>query len=47
VDLRGSRCEGRCSHGPNIRIEHQVISHMDKGDLLEVLEDQLIKSKGE
>jgi hypothetical protein len=24
-----------------------VISHMDKGDLLEVLEDQLTKSKGE
>ena len=38
VDLCGSRCEGRCSEGPIIRIGETVHTHMEEGVFRDILE---------
>lgn len=42
VDLRGSRCEGKCDHGPILKIDDQVFSHTDKADILKILNEHLL-----
>ncbi|MGE4546056.1 MAG: (2Fe-2S) ferredoxin domain-containing protein [Pedobacter sp.] len=41
VDLRGSRCEGKCDHGPILKIDDQVFSHTNKADILKILQENL------
>jgi NADH:ubiquinone oxidoreductase subunit E len=41
IDLRGSRCEGKCDHGPILKIDDKVFSHTNKADILEILKDNL------
>ncbi len=38
VALRGSRCEGRCQHGPNLRVGEVFLEDVRPTALLEMLE---------
>lgn len=37
--LSGSRCEGRCSAGPNIQIDGTLHHHVDSGSLMDMLHE--------
>lgn len=37
VNLSGSRCEGLCMHGPNIRIDGELIADLNDETLLAAL----------
>ncbi len=37
VDFRGSRCEGRCSAGPNLEIDGVLYSQVDSETLIALL----------
>lgn len=41
VELSGSRCEGECCKGPNIRIDGILYQEVDKGSLLDLLHKHL------
>ena len=41
INLVGSRCEGQCRQGPNIRIAGQTYHGVDAGSVLELLERHL------
>jgi NADH:ubiquinone oxidoreductase subunit E len=41
VALKGSRCEGRCQHGPNLRVGEAFIEEVRAETLLEKLEKAL------
>jgi len=41
VRLRGSRCEGRCQHGPNLRVGDAFLPELDSAGLLAELERRL------
>jgi NADH:ubiquinone oxidoreductase subunit E len=41
VRLRGSRCEGRCQHGPNLKVDAEFLPEVRPGTLLEELERRL------
>lgn len=41
VDLRGSRCEGRCDQGPVFKIDDKIFSHANQGDILDILKENL------
>lgn len=45
VDLRGSRCEGRCDRGPIFKIDDKIFSHANQADILEILKEHLIKEE--
>lgn len=38
VQLRGSRCEEMCEHGPNVWIGNVLYQRVDKGVLIDALE---------
>lgn len=38
VLLRGSRCEGLCSCGPNLRVGDELVQELDEARLLAILE---------
>ncbi|MGE5412101.1 MAG: (2Fe-2S) ferredoxin domain-containing protein [Clostridiales bacterium] len=37
VELSGSRCEGKCSNGPNILVNGVIQNHVETGSLLDLL----------
>ena len=39
IDLRGSRCGGKCSEGPNLILNGVSYSHMEPEKLLELLKE--------
>lgn len=39
VDLVGSRCEENCRSAPNLRINGTLYPHMDRGTLIDLLEE--------
>lgn len=41
VRLRGSRCEGMCQHGPNLKVDGELIHGVAPGTLEAVLEAAL------
>ncbi len=41
VKLVGSRCEGRCGKGPNIRFNNELYHDMDAGSAVDLLKDYL------
>ena len=41
VRLRGSRCEGRCQHGPNLRVDEEFLPALEPDELLRELERRL------
>lgn len=41
VRLRGSRCEGMCQHGPNLKVDGELIRGVAPGTLEAVLEAAL------
>jgi NADH:ubiquinone oxidoreductase subunit E len=41
VLLKGSRCEGKCQCGPNLRIGDELVHGVDLDALLDVLERKL------
>jgi len=43
IELTGSRCENRCSCGPNIEIDGQLYNRLDNGSLIELI-NKLIAS---
>jgi NADH:ubiquinone oxidoreductase subunit E len=47
VDLRGSRCEGRCDHGPILKIDDKVFAHMNRDDIVKILRENLSDLEGE
>ena len=38
VALKGSRCEGRCQHGPNLRVGETFLEEVRPATLLDELE---------
>lgn len=47
VDLRGSRCEGACALGPNIRIGRHTYHGVTPGSLRAILERELTDRDGD
>jgi NADH:ubiquinone oxidoreductase subunit E len=49
VKLVGSRCEGQCSKGPNIKFNNELYHDMDAGSAVDLLKDYLsrLESKQE
>lgn len=50
IELMGSRCENRCSSGPNIEIDGQLYSRVDSGILTELINSLVLaedKTKAE
>jgi len=45
IDLVGSRCEGQCRLGPNIRIAGRAYHGVDAGSVLELIEHHLAAGK--
>ena len=41
VALKGSRCEGRCQHGPNLRVDETFLEEVRPATLLDELERAL------
>ncbi len=41
VELRGCRCMGECSKGPNVRIGDRTHHFVDEGSLIDLLEEGL------
>ncbi len=41
VKLQGSRCEGKCMNGPNIRINGVMFHDVDAGSLIDILDHEL------
>ncbi|MCP3966976.1 MAG: (2Fe-2S) ferredoxin domain-containing protein [Lentisphaerae bacterium] len=41
VDLKGSCCEGKCSEGPNLNINGEMFHGVEKGTLIDLLNDKL------
>lgn len=41
VHLKGSRCEGQCMHGPNLRIGEVLVHEVKAADLETLLERHL------
>lgn len=41
VRLVGSRCEGECMHGPNIRINGNLITGVEPGKIKDILDTAL------
>ncbi len=41
VHLKGSRCEGQCMHGPNLRIGERLLHDVKDSDLEALLEAHL------
>jgi NADH:ubiquinone oxidoreductase subunit E len=39
IELRGSRCEDKCSDGPNIEINGRLYNHLDSGSLTDILNE--------
>jgi len=39
IELTGSRCEDRCSEGPNIQIDGKLYNHLDSGSLKDLLNE--------
>ena len=39
--LKGSRCEGLCLHGPNLRIGDALFQSVGVGDLIGILDEHL------
>jgi len=39
IELTGSRCEDRCSDGPNIEIDGKLYNHLDSGSLKDLLNE--------
>ena len=37
LELTGSRCENKCSEGPNIEIDGVFYHHLDSGSLIDIL----------
>jgi len=37
IELVGSRCENRCSNGPNIEIDGKLHNHVDSASLIDLL----------
>jgi len=40
VELYGSRCEGRCSEGPNLEIDGVLYNHIDHDKLYSLLNEK-------
>ncbi len=41
VELKGSRCEGECMHGPNIRVNNKLYSSVTPQDIASILDQEL------
>lgn len=41
IQLVGSRCENKCSNGPNIEINGKLYNKMDSGSLIDILNNLL------
>ena len=41
VLLKGSRCEGQCLHGPNLKIDGELVSEVRGAELEAILERSL------
>jgi len=41
VALKGSRCEGKCMHGPNLKIDDTLVHDVKAADLESILECSL------
>lgn len=45
IELIGSRCENRCSNGPNIEINGKLYNRIDSGTLIDILNKLIEKEK--
>ncbi|HPN37942.1 MAG TPA: (2Fe-2S) ferredoxin domain-containing protein [Melioribacteraceae bacterium] len=45
IELTGSRCENRCSNGPNIEINGKLYNKIDSGSLIDILNKLILKEK--
>lgn len=45
VELIGSRCEDKCSCGPNIEINGRLYNHIDTGSLIDLLNDVIVTNE--
>lgn len=41
IELKGSRCEGECMHGPNIRVNGKLYSSVTPQDIAMILDQEL------
>ena len=41
VTLKGSRCEGKCMHGPNLRVGETLLHDVKAADIDALLEERL------
>ncbi len=44
IELIGSRCENRCSNGPNIEIDGKLHNHIDSGSLIDLLNNLFLSN---
>lgn len=41
IVLKGSHCLGNCADGPNISINGQITGHIDKSNIIKMLDEKL------
>lgn len=47
IELVGSRCENRCSNGPNIEINGKLHNHIDSGNLIDILNNIVLSNNSQ
>lgn len=45
IELTGSRCENRCSNGPNIEIDGKLYNKIDNGSLIDIINKIIAKER--
>ncbi len=45
IELTGSRCENRCSNGPNIEIDGKLYNKIDNGSLIDIINKIMAKER--